>query len=315
MSYLKLVNPCSERWNKMQPTEKGRFCGNCQKQVIDFSQMDIVEISKIIHNQKNICAQITSSQLDEPLINFSERKSIDLPVKQIAAGLMIAASLAMNEASAQNSFPHSLVLIDRSQTDYSLQKCYLSVPIQPEAVKPVSYSHITGTIKIKDSLEPIVHVKIRLVTLGKIFNTFTDENGNFELKVPDALIFEDNVLVFDYNDITNKLKAYDYIKNRTLIYGKQNLLNEIKIEIAPEPLEIRLGGISISSYFDESKPLVFLDGNKIKYKVFVEALQRNERAKINLAGKEYIFFNSFYARAILGEKAPDGFYLIFTNEK
>ena len=36
---LYIPKPCHEDWNKMTPTQQGKFCSSCSKQVIDFSLM------------------------------------------------------------------------------------------------------------------------------------------------------------------------------------------------------------------------------------------------------------------------------------
>ena len=39
-----IPNPCSEDWNTMTPDDNGRFCGSCQKVVIDFTTYSTHEI-------------------------------------------------------------------------------------------------------------------------------------------------------------------------------------------------------------------------------------------------------------------------------
>ena len=41
---LQIGTPCHENWDNMSQVEKGRFCGSCEKTVVDFSKMTEAEI-------------------------------------------------------------------------------------------------------------------------------------------------------------------------------------------------------------------------------------------------------------------------------
>lgn len=72
---ISIPEPCSEDWDKMMPTENGRFCLSCSKTVIDFSSMLPEEIQHyFIQNQnKKICGRFKQSQLDTITIQIPNR--------------------------------------------------------------------------------------------------------------------------------------------------------------------------------------------------------------------------------------------------
>lgn len=62
--------PCHENWNAMTPTEQGRFCASCKKEVIDFSIMTDAQILRYFSNYSgNTCGNFEVAQLDRPLAN------------------------------------------------------------------------------------------------------------------------------------------------------------------------------------------------------------------------------------------------------
>lgn len=58
-------NPCHEKWDGMQPKENGRYCGSCQKVVIDFTNKTNDEILDYIkeNSRKQLCGTFKNSQL------------------------------------------------------------------------------------------------------------------------------------------------------------------------------------------------------------------------------------------------------------
>lgn len=65
---LSVPHPCHESWDKMTPTEQGRFCENCQKTVIDFAGISDQEIISFFNNRKeNVCGRFLPTQLNRPL--------------------------------------------------------------------------------------------------------------------------------------------------------------------------------------------------------------------------------------------------------
>ena len=63
---LHIPEPCHENWNNMSPAEKGRFCGSCQKHVVDFTNMNDQQLVAFFRRQTNgsVCGRFMQDQLD-----------------------------------------------------------------------------------------------------------------------------------------------------------------------------------------------------------------------------------------------------------
>jgi hypothetical protein len=80
---LIIPKPCSEDWNKMSIVEKGKFCGSCNKVVIDFTKMSTNEISVFFESNEigKTCGHFKNTQLK----NNNEIKSYkNRPLKYLA---------------------------------------------------------------------------------------------------------------------------------------------------------------------------------------------------------------------------------------
>lgn len=71
---LTIDEPCHENWDGMTPVEKGKFCGACQKQVVDFSNMSDRQVAeffkkpiKSFSEGGSVCGRFMADQLDRPI--------------------------------------------------------------------------------------------------------------------------------------------------------------------------------------------------------------------------------------------------------
>ncbi|WP_044001426.1 hypothetical protein [Hymenobacter swuensis] len=65
--YLAIPQPCHEDWTHMTPTERGRFCQSCRKEVLDFTDMAPADILHVIRQAPggSVCGRIPAHVLDE----------------------------------------------------------------------------------------------------------------------------------------------------------------------------------------------------------------------------------------------------------
>src|SRR5258706_12935585 len=73
---LSIPTPCHANWDNMTPVEKGKFCGSCQKQVIDFSNMSDRQVAEFFKKPSagSVCGRFMQDQLD---------RRIEIPKKRI----------------------------------------------------------------------------------------------------------------------------------------------------------------------------------------------------------------------------------------
>ena len=63
---INIPTPCHENWENMTSQSKGRFCGSCQKIVIDFTKMtndEIIDYFEKKEHQKSTCGRFYDMQL------------------------------------------------------------------------------------------------------------------------------------------------------------------------------------------------------------------------------------------------------------
>src|SRR5690348_11399421 len=63
---LSVENPCHENWENMSPSQKGRFCGSCQKQVVDFTNMTDAQVAAFFKKPAtgSVCGRFMQDQLE-----------------------------------------------------------------------------------------------------------------------------------------------------------------------------------------------------------------------------------------------------------
>lgn len=66
---IQISQPCHESWHNMTPNEQGRFCGSCQKIVVDFSAMNDKELLEYIANAAGYtaCGRFSNGQLNRKI--------------------------------------------------------------------------------------------------------------------------------------------------------------------------------------------------------------------------------------------------------
>lgn len=307
---LKLDNPCGEKWENMKPNEKGSHCDLCSKNVVDFTKLNQIEISELMKKSGNkICARLTHSQLNSPLINLENNFQLDFPKSKVAAGLILATSLTFGQTLHAKSPIVKTEFVQNS--DSKLETKEEKSNPKPNEPKTDDTIVFKGKITSEDLKNPIENAKIILVTSQKQLTTYTSTDGTFSIEIPVSLIDDDNVIRVSYYDVKEKRENEMFFgyETKDYILSKAELKTILSIEAEPEVLY--LGGIG--AYSGKRKPIVLNNGVEIKYREFVKA-QMGEKSSCSLENRDYLYFDSKFAIAIYGKKAKDGLYIL-TDKK
>lgn len=63
-----IPKPCHESWDNMSPTQKGKFCNACTKEVVDFSLMSDNQVLNYFKNSTaRVCGRFAEDQLQRSL--------------------------------------------------------------------------------------------------------------------------------------------------------------------------------------------------------------------------------------------------------
>jgi hypothetical protein len=309
-NFLKIEKPCEEKWENMTPNDKGNFCDLCSKNVIDFTQLSQIEISKILSKSKGkICARVTSDQLKMPLIDTKPTHEFNFPFKNVAAGIMIASTLigCQNTTKGKVSVETEQIASTNSLNQLENKKTKTK-PEQPTAPNVTTFK---GKVTSEKTGKPIENAEIIFAHAQKQFRKYTAFDGTFSMEIPNELIDDDNVvrvLYWNAKKTEEKESQFGY-QGADYILTKSELKSDFNIKATK--LEIYLGGII--GYPADYSPIVLVNGKETSYKEFQKA-QEGKKSTCDINNKDFLFFESKEAIAIYGQRAKDGLYII-TDKK
>lgn len=178
---LNIPQPCHENWNAMSPKEQGRYCGSCQKTVVDFSVMTDKEIvdyfSKATHN---VCGRFSGTQLnkDLPLIKKKKRFSFAYLWNFLLATFLVT------ETNAQVKPPKKTITVKQDPRPATLMgkpAMLVGDTVIAELPDLAPPKDITGTVTEEGTGWPMPWVTVMIKGTDKV--THTDSSGNFHLSV------------------------------------------------------------------------------------------------------------------------------------
>ena len=198
---ISIPQPCHENWSEMLPAEKGRFCTSCQKCVTDFTKLSDKEILKILQ-QPNQCGRFSTNQLEEINRKLKEENQIRFPRIFRYSTLMIGLGLGGTLIAQEKE---KVVLVDSIQTcDVPIIKNAKNILVKGQIIDSQGFPSENTLISLKGNPE---------------INTVTDENGMFQIEVPNK-----QGLLITVEDIIGNVQDHQLSVDR---FNTINCCNEI----------------------------------------------------------------------------------------
>ncbi|OQP62363.1 hypothetical protein A3860_28815 [Niastella vici] len=177
----------------MTPREQGRFCGSCQKTVVDFSMMSDQEVlNYFLKAGHKVCGRFAEDQLNRELPITEKRKRFSWAY----VWNVLLATFLLTEANAQvrpKARPKKLVrTIERMP---QVMGDVESIRLDPvETVIPVT---VKGKVIDSKSNQPVAGASIRIKNTSR--GVMADTLGNFKLPVEkkDSLVLEFSAIGYE----------------------------------------------------------------------------------------------------------------------
>ena len=187
---ITIPKPCNASWVSMSESGAGRYCSNCEKEVIDFRNYTRDDLQAWFSESKTtICGHFNTNQLDLILNRSSITKaSVYFKTKMLIASC-IAFCTVLKASAAERMSKH------KSST--YLQPTQFKKILPYKFTKPIKDSLITirGVVTDADKM-PLPGVSI--VVKDSNISGVTNVKGQFSLKIPSTYDKTSVVLAIKY---------------------------------------------------------------------------------------------------------------------
>lgn len=175
---LSINSPCLESWEAMTPTEQGKFCAACQKEVFDFTNSPFPTLKHFFEAEQGaVCGRVYKHQL-EAFNSLYQPLPTPSRVKQWAAAAVLTAVVTL-PSFGQNT--PTTPTVHQYPSEQVVPKQHRSTTLHSDQ-KPQKTVLLAGKVynsEFKESM-PFTSVWVLETEIG----TSTDVDGNFKLEVP-----------------------------------------------------------------------------------------------------------------------------------
>jgi hypothetical protein len=223
---LQIPEPCHENWHNMTSGEQGRFCGSCQKMVVDFSVMSDKAILDYISNaSQHLCGRFSHDQLNREIkVTENKRRFSWVYVwNLLLATFMVTESYAQGKPVVKKKPVTTKKPVNKNKPNIQPENLYPmmgAIAVVEPDVLPAP-REISGTVWDKYTNEPVVGASVWMK--GSTKGTVADTNGVFHLKVEkeDSITLE--ITAIGYRPVTRLIDSKTNWQDVKVLMGEMEV--------------------------------------------------------------------------------------------
>ena len=215
----------------MTPTEKGKFCRQCSKQVFDLTKLKDIEIIELLKEYSNsICGRVEKSQLNRKLSTSDNRNHSSDRFKWIASIFLLG--------SLSNALASPKIGIDTKT--YESKISHKNNNLKNKIVNDTLHNNLKGYVFF-DYGDPVPYATITVVEWNQLFET--DENGFFSIPIRSD---------FSIEYLTLKIESLPFKSTEIKFFVKEfNSIQRIQLKDSEDEYDMVITG------YVKSKPNIF----------------------------------------------------------
>ncbi|CAH0152302.1 hypothetical protein SRABI27_00565 [Pedobacter sp. Bi27] len=232
---IQISNPCHAAWEGMEPQTNGKFCGSCQKLVVDFTHFTDAALKQWFNqNQVVSCGRFKPEQLDRYIGGKTATFFKIFKPSLIAASIFAFLSIP--------KFTYAKY-VRPLETEYKIQQSQVLDDVKGE------YTFIMGRVYDQDGIG-LNHINIELKDQNIYAETAADGSFYIKIKKPKNRTIAE--LIFTSNAFETKKSLFLLGEEKEISIILQHAMqmdftNKIVVDKLSEQLVGRLGGISIKT--------------------------------------------------------------------
>ncbi|HTF30205.1 MAG TPA: carboxypeptidase-like regulatory domain-containing protein [Flavitalea sp.] len=175
---MKLIipEPCSQKWNEMEPAFEGKFCSTCTKNVVDFTGFTDSQLAAYFKMRpNNVCGKLSVVQINRNLAS---------PIPYARSQSTLLLGLGFSALSITGCVPElgKVTIGELEITEYQTT----NLPTSSKNSRNAEDNHTVDTV-IKGIVKDTFGLSIVGATVtihGSPIGVITDYEGRFKLNVP-----------------------------------------------------------------------------------------------------------------------------------